>query len=119
MAPQIESDEDERKVMDVVLVYDSRFWLDMLDEFKKHSTPLGRALRLHSHQRQVLSESRLLQTVTRRRLKVIGHLQLVEGGHTAFLGVAGGRLIRVSDHNAPVPERRRNTGFAADVFTPR
>lgn len=119
LEPQIESEEDQRKLHEFVIVFDGRLWQTMIASFRQHQTPLGRALRSHDQQHSIMRESRLLQTVTKRRLKVIGHMTLMEGGHTAFLGVAGGRLIRVSDHNELVPSRRRNTSFAVDIFTPR
>ena len=119
LAPLIETDEQRIKLSEVILVFDGKLWQAMLQIFRTNQTPLGRALRSHDHQRMLLSEPRLLQTVTHRRRKVIGHMTLMEGGHTAYLGIAGGRLIRVSDHNEPVPSKRLNTDFAVDIFTPR
>ncbi len=119
IAPQITTQEEQIKLAQIILIYDGRLWQAMLQDFRQHQSPLGRALRLHSHERRLLGEPRLLQLVSRRNSKIIGHMSLFEGGHTAYLGIAGGRLISVSDNNWSIPQKRRNSAFMTDIFVPR
>lgn len=111
------TEEEEIIFRRIVIASEIKLYEELLAQIRMNKTPLGNALRSHNYEQRFMTESQLVQLLTRRGPKVIGHMQFFHSGHAAHLGIAGGRIVMISDHNARVPQKRLTPNFRVDVFT--